>query len=110
MGCRTTTNFFPCERRIAATRLVVWLFPLPVRTAQIAMTGTRAFSIVCWDLRGGEGHHLVCRIVAEDDVEVVEVAAGRPQDNRTSRAAHGGGSPRMCKAFLGAPETRFNLK
>ena len=43
-GARTTTRR-PRARRIAATRRVVWLLPLPVRTAQTETTGTRAASM-----------------------------------------------------------------
>ena len=46
MGWRTTTGFFPMSLRIRAIRLVVWLLPLPVRTAHTATTGTRAASMV----------------------------------------------------------------
>ena len=33
------------------------------------------------DLRRGEGDHLVARVVAEHDVEVVEVTTGRTEDD-----------------------------
>ncbi len=39
------------------------------------------------DLGGGEGHDLAGGVVAKDDVEVVEVAAGRAHDEHASRLA-----------------------
>ena len=39
------------------------------------------------DLGGGEGHHLAGRVVAEGDVEVVEVAASRAHDEHASGLA-----------------------
>src|SRR5207245_1082530 len=54
-----------------------------------------------WNLRGGEGDHVVRRIVTEIHVEIVEVAARGAQDDDFARLRHGLGSRRECKAFLG---------
>src|SRR5208283_35658 len=46
------------------------------------------------DLRGGEGHHAEVRIVAEDDIEIVEVSASGTEneyvshESRSSRDWH----------------------
>jgi hypothetical protein len=46
MGWRTTTTRLPAAFRVSTTARVVWLLPEPVRTAQMATTGTVASSIV----------------------------------------------------------------
>src|SRR2546422_6867110 len=61
------------------------------------------------DLRGGERDDVVRRIVAEIDVEIMEVAARGAEDDDPSRLRHGSGSHRGCKAFLDFPPSRGML-
>src|SRR3989442_430359 len=61
------------------------------------------------DLRGGKRDDVVRRIVAEIDVEVMEVAARGAEDDDPSRLRHGLGSHRGCKAFLDFPRGRGML-
>ncbi len=48
MGWRMATTRLPSPRKISHTRRVVWLLPLPVRTAQMATTGLLEVSMVCF--------------------------------------------------------------
>src|SRR3989441_10400955 len=52
------------------------------------------------DLRGGERHDAIRRIVPEINVEIMEVAARGAEDDYVARLRHGLGSRRGCKAFL----------
>src|SRR5207247_3880275 len=53
------------------------------------------------DLGGGEGDDLNRWVVAENDVEVVEVSSGGSHDEDAAQHRHGRGSLRSSKAFLG---------
>ena len=48
MGCLTAATLFPMDFKSCAIFRVVWLFPHPVLTAQIEMTGLVLFIIVAF--------------------------------------------------------------
>src|SRR3972149_1679127 len=126
MGWRITTTFFPCSRRMWATRRVVWLFPLPARPAQIATMGVLRRvdrdalrvegpregrgvppALDARDLSRGEGDDLVLLVVPEVDVEVVEVAARGAEDDDASRLCHAVGNPGPVLSFLSLRDASF---
>src|SRR3972149_5712915 len=132
MGWRITTTFFPCSRRMWATRRVVWLFPLPVRHAQVRLVradeagelllrvdrdalrveGPREGrgvppALDARDLSRGEGDDLVLLVVPEVDVEVVEVAARGAEDDHASRLCHAVGNPGPALSFFSLRDASF---
>src|SRR5205823_12455716 len=82
-------------------QLLLWEDGDALRIPRAGEGGGILATLDAGDLGGGEGDDLNRRVIAENDVEVVEVPSGGPHDQYAARHCHGRGSLRSSKAFLG---------